>query len=284
MSLSHPMVVIAVAVAVWWISTGLVLFAVRRTEGEGGGNIVAMMSFMSAVAIVGVVALSYSKHMLTPLGSYMGFFGALLLWAWHEASFLSGLITGPRKGDCPQNLNQWGRFKAAWEAICNHEVAILFTVLLLYWLMLDAANPFGLWTFVLLWVMRISAKLIIFLGARNAMSDLMPKPIAHLKTYFNTTRTSPFFAFAVVMASVVFALLVIGAYDASEPYIRVGHVLLASFMALAIVEHFVLVLPISDTALWSWAMPEKSKCVGSAKVIGEAAHQASLKPKTVSKT
>lgn len=263
MSLSHPLIVVAIAVVVWWISTGLVLFAVRRNEGAGNNGIFAMMSFMTFIAAIGIAMLAYSKNMLTPLGSYMGFFGALLLWAWHEASFLSGVITGPRKGECPSELSQWGRFKAAWQAISSHELAILFTALLLYWLMLDAQNSFGFWTFMLLWVMRVSAKLIIFLGARNAMSDLMPEPVAHLKSYFNTTRTSPFFAFAVVAASVVFGLLVVGAYDAAEPYVRVGHVLLASFMALAIFEHFVLVLPISDTALWSWAVP-RSKRQGSA--------------------
>ena len=237
MLLSHPLAVVAIAVLVWWISTGLVLFVVRRTEGENGtGGLgdtsLAMMTMMSVVAILGIILLVVSKHMLTPLGSYIGFFGALLLWAWHEASFLSGLITGPRKGDCPQGVDQWGRFKAAWEAVRSHEIAIAVTVLLLYWLMMDAVNTFGFWTFMLLWIMRISAKLIIFLGARNALSDMMPKRISHLKTYFNTSHTSFLFFVSVSLASLAFVLLCIGAYETGEPYMRVGHVLLASFMAL----------------------------------------------------
>ncbi len=260
MLISHPLVVISIAVLVWWISTGLVLFVVRRTEDETNDDNIrstsfAMMSIMSVAAALGVALLVTSKHMLTPLGSYMGFFGALLLWAWHEASFLSGMITGPRKGDCPTGVDQWGRFKAAWEAVRSHELAIAVTVLLLYWLMMDAVNTFGFWTFMLLWIMRISAKLIIFLGARNALSDMMPKRISHLKTYFDTTHTSFLFFVSVSLASLVFVLLCIGAYETGEPYVRVGHVLLASFMALAIVEHFILILPISDAALWSWAMP-----------------------------
>ena len=41
-------------------------------------------------------------------------------------------------------------------------------------------------------------------------------------------------------------------------------------MALAIVEHLVLVLPVSDTALWRWAVPEAgTKGAKTAQPLGE---------------
>ena len=33
--------------------------------------------------------------------------------------------------------------------------------------------------------------------------------------------------------------------------------MLATFLALAIIEHLFLVFPVSDAALWRWAMPER---------------------------
>ncbi len=37
MAFSHPLVVVLVAIGVWWLSTGLVLAMVNRTERAAGG-------------------------------------------------------------------------------------------------------------------------------------------------------------------------------------------------------------------------------------------------------
>ncbi len=52
----------------------------------------------------------------------------------------------------------------------------------------------------------------------------------------------------------LFAIVVIGASRAVETQSVVGHTLLATIMALAIIEHLILVLPVTDTALWRWAV------------------------------
>lgn len=118
-----------------------------------------------------------------------------------------------------------------------------------------APNGFGLAAFGLLWGMRISAKLLIFLGAPHAVSDLMPRGILHLKSYFNSGRLTPVFPVLLAIAGGLFLVLVLGAGRAVQDYSTVGHILLATFMALAIIEHLILVVPVSDTALWRWALP-----------------------------
>ncbi|SIR42244.1 putative photosynthetic complex assembly protein 2 [Rhizobium sp. RU20A] len=266
MAFSHPLVVVLVAIGVWWLSTGLVLAMVNRTE-RGGWRARQVLPVMTLAGGLGVVLMVFGGAERTPLGSYAGFFGALLVWAWHEAAFLTGALTGRRRGECPPGLKGLKRFKAAFEAVCDHEIAILVTALVLYLLLYDADNRFGLATFGLLWGMRISAKLLIFLGAPHAVSELMPRPIAHLKTYFKTDRIAPIFPLLMVAATGLFAVLVIGAMSASDAHSLVGHILLASFMALAILEHLILVLPVSDTALWRWAMPRKAKPVPTVLVV-----------------
>jgi putative photosynthetic complex assembly protein 2 len=259
LSLDHPLSAMAIAVVVWWLATGLVLFGVRRGEsGAGDWHQAGPAIWASLLAAGGLMLLVQSRESLTPIGSYAGFFGALLIWAFHEVTFLTGLLTGPRRAPCPPGLTGWQRFKAAFETVSSHELAIFITVVGIVWLLHDAGNRFGMWTFILLWVMRISAKLNIFLGAPNAISEMMPERMAYLKTYFNTGTTSYFFPVTIGAAAAVMVALVIGAWQASHEFVVVGHLLLATFMALAIIEHFVLVLPVSDRALWSWAMPEKS--------------------------
>lgn len=250
MTLTHPLAVVFVAIAVWWLSTGLVLAMVNRA-GQGS-RVLMLMAVMTVIGAGGFALMLFGAAERTPLGSYAGFFGALLVWAWHEAAFLTGLLTG-RQGDCPPGLAGLARFRAAWAAVRDHELAILFTALALWLALSDGHNLFGLAAFVLLWGMRISAKLLIFLGAPHAVSDLMPRGIAHLKTYFRTDRTTPFFPILLALAAGLFVILMIGAFRAVEDHSVVGHTLLATFMALAIIEHLILVLPVSDTALWRWA-------------------------------
>lgn len=253
MDFTSPLAALFIAIVVWWLSTGIVLFAVNQAEA-GSGRLWKLMVPMTCVGIIGFALMVIGSEHKTPMGSYMGFFGALFVWSWHEAAFLTGALTGSRRTECPPGLSGWGRFRAAWQAVCDHEIAILLTAMGLWFALAGADNLFGLAAFGLLWGMRISAKLLIFLGAPHAISEMMPRRIAHLKSYFNTTRTTPLFPLLLAVAMGLLIVLVTGAMRSTEDYSLVGHTLLAAFMALAIVEHLVLVLPVSDTALWRWAM------------------------------
>ncbi|TYC61776.1 DUF3623 family protein [Rhodobacterales bacterium] len=254
MSLASPVTAVLIAIGVWWLSTGLVLSMVHWSTKRRLGP----WQLLPAITLVGTFGFGlmfYGSTERTPLGSYAGFFGALLIWAWHETTFLTGMVTGRRKEECPPGLKGLDRFKAAWKAVCDHEIGLLISGLFLWFMFRESDNLFGLATFGLLWGMRISSKVLIFLGARHSISGLMPPAILHLRSYFNTGRTTPLFPLFLAVATGLFAVLVAGALRAHEAYSLVGHILLAGFMALAIIEHIILVLPVSDTALWRWAVP-----------------------------
>ncbi|EEE47445.1 putative photosynthetic complex assembly protein PuhE [Roseibium alexandrii] len=258
MWLANPVIAVLIATGVWWLSTGLVLLMVHWSIRNKLGPW-QLLPLVTLVGVAGFLLLLKGSEMQTPLGSYAGFFGALLVWAWHETTFLTGMVTGRSKQECPPDAKGAARFVAAWKAVCDHEIALLVTAVFLWFVLADAPNTFGLATFGLLWGMRISAKLLIFLGARHAISGLMPPGIVHLKTYFNTGRTTPFFPLLLAIAVGLFAVLVTGAMNAHSAYSSVGHILLAAFMALAIIEHLILVLPVSDMALWRWAVPKGAR-------------------------
>ena len=146
------------------------------------------------------------------------------------------------------------RLRRIDDAIVHEQFGVL---LVLGFLFSQSPNPIGFYTFLLLWIMRTSTKLIIFLGAPNAISDLMPKEIAHLQSYFRTDRVTPFFALAMALSCCIFILLWDGAANSEISFVVTGHSLLATFAAIAIVEHLFLILPIRDSALWSWALIQR---------------------------
>ena len=116
-----------------------------------------------------------------------------------------------------------------------------------------AINAVGTWTFVLLWVMRISAKLNLFFGAPNVSIELLPPHLDYLGSYFARRKVSAFFPVSVTIASLAFGFSVHAAITAPTGYATVATTLFATLFGLAIVEHWFLVLPLPDAALWRWA-------------------------------
>jgi hypothetical protein len=114
-----------------------------------------------------------------------------------------------------------------------------------------AENTTGLLTFCLLWVMRISTKLNIYLGARHAISDMLPDRLSYLKSYFRTDRTSGWFYVSLSAARYCWAGWSHAAAAAATDHAAVKWTLLACFAALALLEHLFLVLPVRDSALWA---------------------------------
>ncbi|MCB1457920.1 MAG: DUF3623 domain-containing protein [Nitratireductor sp.] len=244
------MLAIAVAIIAWWVSTGAVILLARMGERHAG----MVMAVATAIALAGLYALDASLDDTTPSGAYLGFFGALGLWAWHETAFLLGIVTGPRRIAYRQHPMEPTRFRAAFLAVRDHELALAATALALLVLMGSGDNRTGLYTFLLMWVMRLSAKVNIFLGAPHAISDMLPERLGYLKSYFCTERINPFFWVSVTVTALLFAGLCAAAAFVGDGHATVMWCLLAAFAGLALVEHFFLVLPVRDSMLWAWAM------------------------------
>jgi putative photosynthetic complex assembly protein 2 len=110
--------------------------------------------------------------------------------------------------------------------------------------------------------MRTSAKLNLFFGVRNLSEEFLPAHLAYLESFFKRRRMNAFFPFAVVTASACLWLLVDFANQAmATPAQVVGSVLVGTMLALAIVEHLMLVLPLDTTALWRWAIRKNQNSV-----------------------
>ncbi len=96
----------------------------------------------------------------------------------------------------------------AVETLLYHEAAILVTGLLLYAMLAGSPNEVGLWTFVILWVMRISAKLNVYLGAPNLTEEFLPPHLTYLKTYFCRRSMNLLFPVSVTLSTIATWLLI----------------------------------------------------------------------------
>lgn len=241
------------AVFVWWFSTGLVLLLDGLPRGTFRWSLV-ISSLLAVVALVGLVRASGQT---TVQASYCGFTCALLVWGWHELSFLTGWITGPRKQPSPDDAPRSERFGHAVSAILWHELAIAAVGVAILILTHDAPNQVGTWTFLVLWIMRISAKLNLFLGVRNTGKELLPEHLAYMGSFFRRRTMNGLFPFCVAASSVMLTAMALRLQEVDRPWAAVGLVLVGTLLALAIVEHLLLMLPLPSTALWRWALRER---------------------------
>jgi putative photosynthetic complex assembly protein 2 len=243
------------AVFIWWFSTGLVLLLDRLPHGAlRWGHWLS-----SLLALTAFFALAHTAGELTVANAYCAFTSALLVWGWHELSFLSGWITGPRKTRLPQGTRGWPRFVQSLRAILWHELGIAAVGLAIVAVTWGQPNQVGTQTFLVLWVMRTSAKLNLFLGVRNLSEEFLPPHLSYLQSFFRRRAMNPLLPVSVLGGGGVLAAIVFAATDGSAtPAAVVGSALVGAMLAMAIVEHLLLVLPIPSTALWRWALRGRS--------------------------
>jgi putative photosynthetic complex assembly protein 2 len=207
------------------------------------------------LAMGAVIGLAHTAGQTTTSGAYCAFTCALLVWGWHELTFLTGWLTGPRKVASPAGTEGWTRLVHAVQAILWHELAIIamgLTIVALTW---NQPNQVGTWTFLVLWTMRTSAKLNLFLGVRNLSEEFLPDHLKYLQSFFRRRPMNLLFPVSVSASTVVAVLMVIAAIDpGTGPEALVGLMLVTTMLAMAILEHWLLVLPLPSTALWRWAM------------------------------
>ena len=246
------------ALFAWWFSTGAILYVDRLPRRT------FRWSLMSATVLVTVAlhGLVLTAGDTSTFGAYLAFVCALVIWGWHELTFLTGWVTGPRRVPCPPEVRGWKRFRYATEVVIHHELALAGTVFVFMVLTWDEPNQVGTWTFLVLWLMRISAKLNIFLGVRNLTEEFIPSHLTYMKTYFRKRAYNPLMPISLTASlGVVCLMLQSGLSSDSTPSRLVGIALVATLLALAAVEHALLMLPLPDSVLWRWALrPEDDSC------------------------
>jgi putative photosynthetic complex assembly protein 2 len=242
------------AVFAWWFATGVILLldGLRPTTFRWS---MAGATVLLAVACWG---LATSAADPSPAGAYLAFTCALLAWGWVELSFLTGWLTGPRKTPCAPGCRGWPRFRAALGAVLWHELTILAGLALVLALTWGGPNQVGAGTFLILAAMRLSAKLNVFLGVRNLAESFLPDHLSHLRSFFRKRPANALFPFSVGGSTLACALLFgeAGGSDA-DPFRIAGFTLLGTLMALAVLEHWFMVLPLPFEALWRWALQSR---------------------------
>lgn len=255
------------AIFVWWFSTGLVLLL----DGLPRKTFRWSILISSVLCLAALWGLSQSAAHSSAVAAYCSFTCALLVWAWHELTFLTGWLTGPRKIASPPDARGWTRFTQAVAAILWHEIGILVSGALIITLTWSAPNQVGAWTFLVLWGMRTSAKLNLFLGVRNLSEEFLPAHLAYMESFFRRRSMNVLFPFSVGIPS---ALLIGMLYRVFDPSVQaqnsVGLMLVATMLAMAILEHFLLVLPLPSTALWRWALRQRIVTPASAGTSSQA--------------
>ena len=188
---------------IWWFSTGIVLLL----DGLPHGALRWSHWLSSLLALTAFAALAHTARADRRVaGAYCAFTCALLVWGWHELSFLTGWITGPRKRAAAPGAPA-GRASCSR---CARSCGTSWRILAVGgW---PSSRHLGRsptrsarWTFLVLWVMRISAKLNLFLGVRNLSEEFLPPHLAYLQSYFRRRAMNPLCPFSVLGASAVLA-------------------------------------------------------------------------------
>ncbi len=249
--LENPWIAAFVALFLWWFSTGAILFVVRRADGDGPDGHVWASLLSMPVLFAGVVGLMMSLETTGAPGAWIGFVSALAIWGWIELSFLSGLVTGPRRLPCPAEAFGFQRFVNAVSAILYHELLLLVALVALWSISQGAETQVAFWTFAVLFFARVSAKLNLFLGVPRVNVEFIPAPLAHLPSYFRTRKINWLFPISITALSFATACWLERLAITGD----VGFALLAALSALATLEHWLMVLPLPDAKLWRWMLP-----------------------------
>lgn len=234
---------------VWWFATGLALLLVLRVGRR------ACLAGMAPVFVLALYGLVRSGGSTSVGGVYVAFTAAILLWGTQEVAFLTGACTGPRPLACPPGARGWPRLRSALGAILYHELALIacgLAVLAATW---HAPNQIGALTFLVLWVMRVSAKLNLFLGVPVLNDEVLPEPLTFLRSHFRQAPANAFFPVSVVASVLALSFMVNAAASAETgAATSIGLTLVATLLALAIVEHMFMLVPLPIARLWAWAV------------------------------
>jgi putative photosynthetic complex assembly protein 2 len=241
------------ALLVWWFTTGAILFL----DGLPRATFRWSLLGASLVLLFSVGLLHSSAAETDAKAAYVAFSSAIGIWGWLEMTFLMGLITGTRRHACLERCSGWRHFVHATQAIIYNELATALTVVGAYVLTRNAQNRVAFWTLSILWAMRLSAKLNLFLGVPNLGEKFLPEHLKYLKSFFRRRAINFLFPISVTGATLATAAVVQRIGHAASPYEITSASLMIALLGLGLLEHWFMVLPLPSERLWSWAMSQQ---------------------------
>lgn len=242
------------ALFVWWFSTGLIMYL------DGLPRHTFRWSMLGATVLLGASlrGLSASSHDISVRGAYCAFSCGLLAWGWQEISFYMGFVTGPRGAPCAEGCSGWRHFGHAIQTSLWHELAIIASGIAVVALTWHQPDQIGTWTFMVLWWMHQSAKLNVFLGVRNLNEEFLPEHLQFLRSFLTKKSMNLLFPVSITVSMVIMVRLVQAAIAPhATAFTSAGFTFLSTMMGLAIVEHWLLMLPLPAAALWGWSLKSR---------------------------
>ncbi len=255
MSLGSHLLPAGAVLLLWFGSTALIAWMANRSRATYRRS----LAIGGVAGAAGLLTIAATAQSMTVGAVYLSFCGALVVWGWQELAFLTGAVGGPRRCVADPMATGWRRFSQATATVIYHEIALAVTLLLLLLVTWGAPNQTGTAAFALLFVLRLSTKLNLFLGTPNFSDELLPTHLRYLLTYFGPSRLGFWLLVSLVA---VFALAVwLGTRVAVAPSgaETTAAGLLFALAALGALEHVFLALPIRDGALWRWALPTRRR-------------------------
>ncbi len=242
---------ILVAVAGWWFFTGLILWSVHVVKGR--------QPFIFALAtllfLVGLFLVPSISALNSVTGVVLSFTLAIVLWGWLEMAYLMNIITGVHHMPCPKNATLTSRFRLGLGTCLYHELGVVFTGALIVSLAEAGAMSVIFWTYSTLWMMRWSAKLNLVLGVRNYNRDWLPSDLQYVDSYIRRKPMNGLFPLSLVVAVSVTVRVFLLSLDPRPIPEQIGLTLVATLLALGVLEHLFLMLPLGEGRLWGWASP-----------------------------
>lgn len=239
------------AVFLWWFTTGLIIVVYDRsrwlTQLCYAGMTMGMM-----LAVLAFVA---TRNMTDMNAILIALTCGVVIWGWQVAGYYLNFVTGESADVTDDNqLSLRHRFWLALNSGIHHELmALVFAIgmIILTW---SSPNKWGMWVYVALWLMHASAKLNVFFGVRNFHIEFLPQHLHHIERLLEHRQYNAFFPFSVVVASsVVLVLFFRAVYPPIVETQSAGYLAIATLIALGILEHCLLVLPVPST-LYGWGM------------------------------
>ena len=238
-------------VAIWWISTIVLLHFTGKSPSTFGST----LAWVSVIAGLGLVFIVQSRSMNTATGAYLGFTGALAIWAFLETTYLLGFVTGPRARACPDDVSHVRRFWYGVQTSLYHELTVVLAAGMIGFLTWGTANKAALLTFCVFWLMRWSVKLNIFLGVKNLHTEFWPTHLQYLLSYVGNSPKNLLFPLSLALSVGASLFLLVTAFETGASALqRTTAILVASILLLAILEHMFLMTRVPDALLWRLGM------------------------------
>jgi len=246
------------ALLLWWFSTGIILYAVGMSPRSYRVSV--------GIAAIGLVVALWTLArggQDSAADAYIGFACVLAIWGFVETAFLTGYVTGSRKTECPPDAGGWRRVRYAIETIVYHELLLIAAGLSIV-VATGGRNQFAIALFAILWVMRLSSKLNLFLGVPMLNAELLPPHLLHLRSYFRRKRMNPLLPVSISGSAAVTALLIDRAFtEGAGEYSVTAYVLLAALLGLALLEHLFMLMPIPIAGLWGPRIKARAESVAA---------------------